>query len=79
MKLYNPFKQHIVQTVDGLYYVRRSRLFYWEYKDNGEISGSEDWWFLFEHAKKWCSVKTLEEAIALRDKKQKEQFKVIHG
>lgn len=79
MKLYNPFKAHIVQSADGRYAVRRHCLIGWEYKDNGKVSCSTAWWYVLEYAKKWCFVDTLEEAIALRDKLKKEQFKVIHG
>lgn len=32
MKFYNPFKWHIVE-INGMYFVRRFSIFWWEYAD----------------------------------------------
>jgi hypothetical protein len=82
-KFYNPFKAHIVQIQNGRYLVRRFRLLYWEYRDNGKVivydKDEDNWWVTFEYAKRWCVVDTLEEAKVLRDKTKIRKFKVIHG
>ena len=68
-KLYNPFKPHIIELVNGKFAVRRRNIFAWEYKEHLTLS-SEDvyWWNSIEDSYKWCCVDTYEQAVALRDK-----------
>jgi hypothetical protein len=69
MKLYNPFKAHIVQFADGKFAVRRWNLLAWEYKEN--ITFSIDdlyWWNNIHLTPNWCCVDTYEQAVSLRDK-----------
>lgn len=68
MKLFNPFKAHIVQFSNGKYAVRRWRVA-WEYKEHITLSNEDVyWWNTMEYVKKWCMVDTLEQAQTLRDK-----------
>lgn len=69
MKLYNPFKAHIVQFANGKFAVRRWNMIAWEYKET-ITSPKEDvyWWNHIEYTEKWCCVDTYEQAVALRDR-----------
>lgn len=69
MKLYNPFKAHIVELNNGKFVVRRRSVFSWEYKERNTFS-TEDvyWWNFIEDSHRWCGVDTYEQAVALRDK-----------
>lgn len=57
MKIYNPFKPHLVQFTDGSYAYRKSKVFYWTLldKDGGH------WWFGKEQWQRYC-YGTAEEA-----------------
>ena len=61
MKLYNPFKPHLVQ-VGEYYYVRRWRLIYWEGFDR---SGDLFWWMTYQYQRKYCWVKDIDSAYKL--------------
>lgn len=86
MKLYNPFKAHIVQFEDK-YLVRRWNIICWEYKETNTFRNEEPhWWSYWEYVSKYCMCNSLAQAIALRDKewtdpkkKPKVKMKVIHG
>jgi hypothetical protein len=84
MKLFNPFKAHIVQCGDK-YLVRRWYLLAWFYKETESFRHEEPhWWNSWEYASKYCECDSLAQAIALRDKKwlnpnKKPNMKVIHG
>lgn len=68
MKLFNPFKAHVVQFSNGKYAVRRWRVA-WVYKEHTTLSNEDVyWWNTMGYAKRWCMVDTLEQAQALRDK-----------
>lgn len=68
-KFYNPFKAHIVQFANGKFAVRKLCVFAWEYKEHTTFEYEDVyWWNHIEYANKWCTVDTLEQAIALRDK-----------
>jgi hypothetical protein len=88
MKLYNPFKAHIVQSGDK-YFVRRLDFPSWVYKEKYSLSFQNAtkkprWWFIWEYVTKYCDCSSLEEARTLRDKKwidpnKTPKVKVIHG
>ena len=84
MKLYNPFKAHIVQYGDS-YFVRRLDFPIWVYKETMTFYDREPrWWYLWEYVNRWCTCSSLEQARALRDKKwidpnKTPKLKVIHG
>ncbi len=56
MKLYNPFKPHIVEY-DGWYYVRRLTFIGYEHMDRNELY----WWYVPELVDRYCKC-SLEEA-----------------
>jgi hypothetical protein len=69
MKLFNPFKAHIVQFANGKFAVRKWSIFMWEYKEHTTFAKDDIyWWNTMEYVKRWCMVDTLEQAQALRDK-----------
>lgn len=78
MKLYNPFKAHIVQFADGKFAVRRWSVLAWEYKErivfNNDVAY---WWNTMEYVRKWCCVDTHEQAAILRDKQFIKPNKVV--
>jgi hypothetical protein len=84
MKLYNPFKAHIVKHEDK-YFVRRWYLLAWEYKETETFRNEEPhWWNYWEYVSKYCVCNSLEQARVLRDKewvnpKKTPKLKVIHG
>lgn len=88
MKLYNPFKAHVVQTADK-YFVRRLDFPtpVWVYKSSvGWLRDNKKplWWFAWEYVVKYCTCDTLEQARILRDKQwvdpnKTPKVKVIHG
>ena len=89
MKLYNPFKAHIVQTTDK-YFVRRLDFPtpVWIYKSSVGLhlllDKKPNWWFSWEYVVKYCPCDTLEQARILRDKQwvdpnKTPKLKVIHG
>lgn len=73
MKLYNPFKAHIVELANGKFVVRKFSFFMmkWVYKENRHLSYYDFWWHTDEHAMRWCPVDTLEEATDLCNTKNK--------
>jgi len=69
MKLFNPFKAHIVQFSNGKYAVRRWNFLAWEYRENWTNPNVDVyWWNAIEFVMKWCMVDTHEQAAVLRDK-----------
>ena len=82
MKLYNPFKAHVIELASGKFVVRRRTLIGWEYKEHTTRKDEKIyWWFLPEFAESHCAVGTLEEAIRLRDKVKISPMKAVkvHG
>ena len=75
MKIYNPFKQHIVRFTTGKFAVRKLTL-WWNYK--GLDSRINSWWISEEYIYKYCVVDTLEEAKKLLNKESL-NVEVIHG
>ena len=92
MKLYNPFKAHIVQAGDK-YFVRKLDFPIWVYKERSvsELDAyiklfhyKDRWWPAWEDVPYYCACNSLEEACALRDKQwvdpnKKPKVRVIHG
>ena len=92
MKLYNPFKAHIVQA-DDKYFVRKLDFPIWVYKERSVSELDADiklfhykdrWWFAWENVPYYCACNSLEEARTLRDKKwtnpdKTPKVRVIHG
>jgi hypothetical protein len=86
MKFYNPFKAHIVQCGDK-YLVRKFNGLFWVYKETSTFGNDElRWWLDWEYVSKYCVCNSLEQAMALKDKrwidpskKPKGKMKVIHG
>jgi hypothetical protein len=83
MKLYNPFKAHIVQAGDK-YFVRKFNFPIWVYKGRVPLDNKAIWWFVWEYVSKNAACTSLEEACALRDKQwvdpnKKPKVRVIHG
>lgn len=73
MKLYNPFKPHVVQGDDGKYYVRKVGLLFDEsFMD--KIYPSY-WWCSREYVSKYCACATLAEAKLLLAKVNEEEHK----
>jgi hypothetical protein len=75
MKIYNPFKQHIVRFADGTFAVRKRGWLggAWVYKDrDGWCSPSSNriQWWLEDHLKH-CKVTTYSHAVEIMDKKPK--------
>lgn len=67
-KFYNPFKAHVVELANGKFAVRKSSIFYWEYKECRTSSNHDITWYdVDEYVQSWCLVNTLEKAISLRD------------
>lgn len=71
MKLYNPFKPHIVEF-DGWYYVRKLTLIGFQYLDQYEYY----WWYDTEHRDKYCrcALDQAKENIKRKPKKPKVVF-----
>lgn len=86
MKLYNPFKAHIVQCGDK-YLVRKHNGLFWTYKETRTFGDDKPhWWYGWGYVSKYCACNSLEQARALKDvqwvdpsKKSKAKMKVIHG
>lgn len=64
MKLYNPFKWHIVQLRSGKYAVRAYRIVYWLYQDKKDNYT----WCSDSCVDSYCSCETLEQARKVRDR-----------
>lgn len=88
MKIYNPFKPHIVEFQNGKFAVRRYEFLCWTYKGHTIFPRESEshWWFVHEYVVKHCMVDTLEEAkVVMNLEKPKvkkvDEFdvKVIHG
>lgn len=56
MKLYNPFKAHVIELASGMFYVRQFRLFGWEYLDRKD----NFWW---TRTNNWNYYATLESGL----------------
>ena len=64
MKLYNPFKPHIVKFKNGKFAIRQFKMLWgWEFLDNNIISIHENYWWTFntEIAQYYIEFSTLEE------------------
>lgn len=57
MKLYNPFKPHIVTNGDGNYYIRKFGMCGWEYLDR-----TEDYYWWLVSNKGYAKFDSLESA-----------------
>lgn len=64
MKLYNPFKWHVIQTPTDTYTVRRRSMFllWWNYAD---ISSYTYVWQMAMHVAKYCYTSDKQRAIDL--------------
>ena len=61
MKIYNPFKPHLVQFADGSYAYRKSEVFYWTMLDKD----GDHWWFGKEHWGHYCHTSEDKAEMAL--------------
>lgn len=62
MKIYNPFKPHLVQFTDGSYAYRKSEVFYWTMLDRDD---GNHWWFGKEQWQRHCYGTKNESELAL--------------
>lgn len=87
MKLYNPFKPHIVAYND-VFFVRKFNGLAWVYKESYTFRNEkQDWRYMDEYVPKYCTCSSLAQAKALRDAvwenpsktPDTKKMKVIHG
>lgn len=71
MKLYNPFKPHVVELNQGGFAVRKLSLIYgWQFRSKWDLADDEKtfWWTLSRHVHEHAKLSTVGEAIELLNK-----------
>lgn len=74
MKLYNPFKPHVVQGDDGKYYVRKVEGLFFNESFMDKFYPPY-WWYSQKYVSKYCACDTLAEAKLLLAKVNEEEHK----